>query len=319
MTVAGLKAVVIAAHPDQVCSNFCRCIDSLMGCAGHSRGMDDLIKAADLLQLQHVKQYLQSYCTGRSAHQCKTSARRLAAVLSVEPVQQQLQPGVLQQLCQELAAASAPVTLWGAAATQDAALAVHVAADTDRGPAVGPDAEVEPAAAMEVDAPSSPRAQQDAAEQAAAAGSDLPAPARKGPRLPRTKAIVAAAVARREAAAAQLAAGEEAAAAARQAEEAAAAAVAAEDQAAEAEAAAAAAAAARAASATAIMQAEVDLPELFAPLQPSREQKRRFYSLMNLLQLLRPGDIRLDKFWCDEEVCVLVGLWGTQAGRHAAS
>jgi hypothetical protein len=52
----------------------------------------------------------------------------------------------------------------------------------------------------------------------------------------------------------------------------------------------------------AVMQAEGDLPELFAPLQPSPEQKRCFYSLMNQLEKLRPGDIRLDKFWCDEEV-----------------
>jgi hypothetical protein len=50
------------------------------------------------------------------------------------------------------------------------------------------------------------------------------------------------------------------------------------------------------------MRAEELLPEVFAPLQPSREQKRRFYSLMNDLVLLKPGDIRLAKFFCDQDV-----------------
>lgn len=77
---------------------------------------------------------------------------------------------------------------------------------------------------------------------------------------------------------------------------------------AEAAAAAAAAAAAHNASATAVMRAEESLPDHFAPLQPSRDQKRRFYSLMNQLARLTPGDIRLDKFWCDKDVSALCGL-----------
>jgi hypothetical protein len=315
MTITGLKSLLKAkfSHLSKdTAANYIANVSNLATAAGFSKDSSSHVLVSELLQQQHIKRYLEHMHQHNSAATIQQYSGRLRKVLSFEQVQAQLAQGVAQQLI-SLLSGQQPASEGGApaepAAAQPAPAEPPAAAPAEPAAAAGKgrrkrrsaaDAVMEDAPVVKDAVVKESHPVQVPADAAADSDDD-------GRGSLNAAAAAAVTVGRRQRHRLQLqlpctqpeAAAPKGAALPPPSPA---------EAAAQAEAEAAAAAAARAASATAVMMAEESLPDVFAPLQPSADQKRQFYRLMPALAELWPGDIRLDKFWCDEDVSNTAGV-----------
>jgi hypothetical protein len=298
ITVSGLMDVLKQEYMAATASNYINIIKGLAAAAGFSQASSSQVLVSELLQQQHVQRYVQHMHKHYAATTMQLYVGRLRKMLSIKQVQAQLAQGMVQQLA-SLLSGKQPAAEAGApeepAEVAEPALAKPAVGKGRRKRRSADTVMEDPPGIKEVAAevshpvrmPADDAADSDDGDAAAAAATDAPVGRRQPRRLQPQLQIMQPEVAPKGAPLPLPPPPPSPA-----------------EGAVRAEAEAAAAAAARADSATAVMMAEDSLPDLFAPLQPSRDQKRRFYSLMHLLAELRPGDIRLDKFWCDEDVSV---------------
>lgn len=100
MTVDGLRSLLTQEIGARPAGDYRSVVYALSDAAGFSRSGSSRTLVSDLLQQQHIQQYLQHLRQHRAAGTFSMSVQRLRKILSFPAVQQQLAEGVHQQLLQ---------------------------------------------------------------------------------------------------------------------------------------------------------------------------------------------------------------------------